>query len=448
MGPATGPPFRRFSIAQLALIVPWVALVIDAWSPIRDNSFLWHVRAGTSQADRAEVLTADPFSFTRAGADWLTQSWLAELFYAWAEGLAGGLSYVPWMLLVVSTLTFIGIGLIAFRVSRSVPATAFVLILSTLLLISFLVPRPVLFSYLLFVLVILAWDRTTLRWTVPFLFWAWASIHGSFIIGLAYVGLTVIMEKDWKRLPSAFAVALPTVLTAHGLGVIRILVEFGEARDALVLLSEWREPEFGSPVFLPFLGGVVFVIIGAYRQLIEPRHLWLLFPFLALGFSSVRAVPPAWLGILPLVALALSGIEIGGKERFGARSASIFALSVVVLPIVLAGDPVIAEDRFPVDARKHLDDVPTFHDDRAGGYLIWAEWPDRLVYIDDRAELYKGLIEEFVGIRDGTRDWEPVFEREGIEQALIWSEDDLIGELVASGWRTVYRDDTYVVLRP
>ncbi|MGD2103239.1 MAG: hypothetical protein PVG83_13485, partial [Acidimicrobiia bacterium] len=59
---ASRPSIRRFSVAQLVLLIPWVALVIDAWSPIRDNSFLWHVRAGELQIDAAAVLTADPFS--------------------------------------------------------------------------------------------------------------------------------------------------------------------------------------------------------------------------------------------------------------------------------------------------------------------------------------------------------------------------------------------------
>ena len=40
---------RRFSLAHLVLILPWIALVIDAWAPIRDNSFLWHIRAGELQ---------------------------------------------------------------------------------------------------------------------------------------------------------------------------------------------------------------------------------------------------------------------------------------------------------------------------------------------------------------------------------------------------------------
>ncbi|HSM46149.1 MAG TPA: hypothetical protein VK969_14135, partial [Acidimicrobiia bacterium] len=105
---------RRLSIAHLALLLPWIAVAIDAFRPIVDNSFLWHVRAGTVQLERGSVLTTDPFSFTLGGEPWRTQSWLVELLYGWAEGLSG-LGFVPIMLLVVPTLTFLGIGLIAYR---------------------------------------------------------------------------------------------------------------------------------------------------------------------------------------------------------------------------------------------------------------------------------------------------------------------------------------------
>jgi hypothetical protein len=99
------------------------------------------------------------------------------------------------MILLTGTVTFAAVGLMAYGKSRSVPATVFVLVLTTLALISFLVPRPVLFSFLLMSLVVLAWDRPSLRWSVPFLFWVWAAVHASFFIGLAYIGLVIIMER-------------------------------------------------------------------------------------------------------------------------------------------------------------------------------------------------------------------------------------------------------------
>ena len=288
---ALGRSQRRFSLAHLVLLVPWVALVIDAWAPIRDNSFLWHIRAGELQANAGEVLVADPFSFTMLGERWLTQSWLAELLYGWGES-NWGLGFVPPMMLLLSSVTFLGIGIIAYRRSRSEWSTAIIVALTTLLMISFLVPRPVLFSLALFALVIVAWDRPATRWTIPFLFWIWASVHGSFAIGLAYVGLTIIVESDWKALPTAIVAGLSTFLTAHGLGVLEFLLDFSEAGPALALLSEWRRPELLSVVFAPFLVGVGLIVIGAFRGKVTPKHLILLVPFLLLAFSATRAVPP------------------------------------------------------------------------------------------------------------------------------------------------------------
>ena len=381
------------------------------------------------------------------GEQWLTQSWLAELFYAWAEGVAG-LGFVPPMLLLLSSITMVGIGLISHQSSRSVTASSIVLILSSILLISFLVPRPVIFSFALFVLVILSWERPATRWAVPFLFWIWAAVHGSFVIGLAYVGLTLVMRREWKWLPVPVVSSLLTLVTAHGLGVVAMLVSFGQARDTLPLLSEWRRPELWSAVFLPFVVGVVIIVFGAVRGRITPKHLWVLVPFLLLGLSATRTLPPAWIGLSPLVALGLGDLSAGGKGRFSTRPATVFVLVVLILPFLIRDDASLDPERFPLTAVGVLNDVNIFHDDVAGGYLIWAEGPERLVYLDDRAELYQERIGEFVAVRNGDIDWEPVFARDGIQQALLRRGERLAIELEAAGWDRSYADESFVVLRP
>lgn len=444
---ASKPSRGRFSVGHLILMVPWVALVIDAWSPIRDNSFLWHVRAGTLQLASGSVLTEDPFSFTFLGEPWRTQSWLAELLYAIAEERTG-LGFVPIMLLVTTTLSFIALGLIAFRRSRSVGVTGLVLVMSTLLLISFLVPRPVIFSFLLFPLVILAWDRPMTRWTLPLLFWLWASMHGSFVIGLGYIGLSLLAKRDWKYLPTALASGLATLATAHGLGVVAMLFDFLSVRDVLGLLSEWQRPRFLSPVFTPFLVGLVLMGVGYYRRALRLRDLLVIIPLVVLGFGSLRAVPPAWLGLTPFVATGLKDLDLLSARRFSPASAAVFSLIVGLFPFFLRGDGGLDEERFPVQAHDELVDVPTFHDDRVGGYLIWADGPDRLVFIDDRAELYGLFMADFVDIRDGRKAWQSMFERFGIEQAIVRSDNaHLADELMSAGWSVVHRDDGYLVLR-
>lgn len=442
---ASQPSGRRLSLAHLVLIVPWIALVIDAWAPIRDNSFLWHIRAGELQRASTEVLTADPFSFTVLGESWLTQSWLGELAYSWSEDLSG-LGFVPPMMLVLTTITFLGIGLISYRFSGSVPATALTLILSSVLLISFLVPRPVIFSYALFVLVILAWERPRARWALPLLFWIWASVHGSFVIGLAYVGLSLLMKKEWRALPTAIVSGLVTLVTAHGLGVISMLLAFAESRETLALLTEWRKPDLLSVIVLPFVIGLVIIVVGAFRGHINPTHLWLVVPFTLLGLSATRAIPPAWIGLVPLIGLAMKGLTVGGRELFSRGPAMVFAALILVLPFLVKSDGSLDDEHLPVAAADGLIDVPTFHDDRTGGYLIWLDGPERLVYLDDRAELYGTRIAEFVAVRNGELPWEPVFARDGIEQVLLRADESLLDDLRASGWVSVHQDAEYVVL--
>ena len=444
---AVSPPVRRWSFAHLVLILPWIAVVISAWAPIRDNSFLWHVRAGALQLENGRVLTEDPFSFTMAGESWLTQSWLAELFYAWGESI-WGLGFVSPMRFVLNSLIFAGVALVAYRHSRSVSATALVGLLSTVLLISFMSPRPVIFSFALFVAVILAWDQPQARWSVPLLFWIWASVHGSFLIGLGYVGLRWLMDKEWRAWRIPLMSGLVTLATAHGLGVVQILLDFAAARDVLPLISEWRKPELFSPVFLPFAIGVVIVLIGAFRGLVTPRHVWLVAPFVLLGLTAVRAVPPAWIGLLPLVSLSLSRLSIGEGRRFSVISAGGFAAVVVVLPFLVRSDGTLDEERFPIEAVNALEDERTFHDDSSGGYLIFAGALSDGIYIDDRAELYGDRVREFLEVRSGRADWEHVFARDGIEQALLSVDESLVGELTGAGWEMAHQDEQFVVLRP
>lgn len=442
---AEQPSGRRFSFAHLVLVVPWIALVIAAWTPIRDNSFLWHIRAGTLQADAGRVLEADPFSFTKGGEHWRTQSWLVELAYAQAETWSNGLGFVPPMLLAVSTVTFIALGLIAFRSSDSLGVTALVLILSVGIMIPFLVPRPVLFSMALFGLLILAWDSPTLRWSIPFLVWIWASVHASFALGLIFIGLSILAARQWKWLPVAIVSGLATLLTAHGLGVIEMLLGFARARETLALISEWRPPSLSAPTFLPFLAGLGLIVWGVIAKRVPGRMLLVAAPFAALGFTSLRSVPPAWIALVSFI--AMGGSFMGsGVRRFSRMSAIVFALVVGFLPFFLKGEGRLDEERFPVAAARRLDHVRTFHDDRTGGYLIWRQGPGFEVYVDDRAELYGELLREFTEVRDAEIPFQPVFEDWGITQILMPRDTDVVAEVIEFGWETVYQDRHFVVL--
>jgi hypothetical protein len=434
---------------HLMMALPWVAVGIVARGQIRDNSFLWHIRAGSLQTEMGQVLTTDPFSFTRLGAPWRTQSWLAELGYAWGER-TWNLAYVPWMVAAAALMLFSALAIIAYRRLRSPLGVTVYLVLSTILVVGFLNPRPVIFSYPLFALLVLADDDRRLRWSLPLLLWVWAALHGSFIIGLGYLGLQWIRRREWSRWPELVACFIAVNLTAHGFGIWDVLVEFLGAGEALNNITEWAHPDLLTLPMFPLLLAIFGMFVGFWRGRLGPRDLWVVIPFLTLAFTGNRSVPPAWIGLSFFVT---AGLEELGRVRTSrgtikTPAAAVVALAILIIPLVVPREQGIDPGVFPVEAAELLTADRVFHDDGAGGYLIYSQWPERQVYVDDRAELYGQVLVDFVKARGGMAVWHDVFEEYDIEQVLLRPDDPLVETLNQVGWHEIYRSEDFVLLNP
>jgi len=445
--PATGRTPRRFSVGQVALLLPLVAAVVAARLPVRDNSYLWHVRAGSLQIERGEVLTADPFSFTALGRPWRTQSWLADLLYGWADSI--------WSLGTVTPLVLVGavvmVGAIGLRVYRSAPVAlpaAIGTIWVMWLTIGYFTPRPVLFSLALLALFLVAADDKRLRWTLPLIMWLWAAVHGGFIVGLGYLVLDGLRRRDRSRLADIGAATFVTFLTAHGWGTWQVVLQFLTSTGELDLIVEWLTPDLFSVEHFPFALALVAMLVGAINGRITKRDLWVVIPFLLFAFTANRAVPVAALVLAPWFVTVLARTSKPSSSvsaRQSALNAGVLA-AVLVVPWVVPLEGGLDQELFAVEAINHLDPGQAFHDDAVGGYLIYEQWPERLVYIDDRAELYGEDFAIFVDARGAVPGWHEVFERYDLTQALLKVTDPLGEVLVASGWIETYRDERYVVL--
>jgi hypothetical protein len=439
----------RLTIWHVVLALPFFAVGIAARRPIRDNSFLWHVTAGRLQIENGSVLTTDPFSFTRFGEPWRTQSWLADLGYAVLEG-RWGLGYVSWMVWAVASLFMLAALLIAFRASGGLAATGTFGVLTIVLSVAFLNPRPAIFSFLLFALLVLADGDRRLRWASPLLLWLWAAAHGSFVIGLAYLALQAVRRRRRGAWREIVAGSLAVSLTAHGIGVWEILLEFAGNREALDTISEWATPDLISVPFLPLFVAVVVLIWAAMRGSLGPRDLIVVVPFLALAFTANRSVPPAWIALAPFVARGLSDLRVPDRQptrRLAAVNALI-VLALVVTPLLFSRAEEFEQGRFPVELADALESQRVFHDDATGGYLIYAQWPVRQVYVDDRAELYGNMLAEFARVHGGYAGWQEVFERYKIDEALLRHTAPLAETLRLAGWQTVAESPWFILQRP
>ncbi|NOY55074.1 MAG: hypothetical protein GXP34_03720 [Actinobacteria bacterium] len=429
-----------------------MGLVIGAASPIRDNSFLWHVRAGTLQLDVGHVLRTDPFSFTLHGAPWRTQSWLVELGYGLLERWTHGLGWVPVMLVVVGALTFLLVGLSVYRRSRSLLVTGIVMVLFTWLGLAYQVPRPVLMSFLFLALLVVMMDHG-IMWAVPLVLWAWASVHGSWVLGLGYVTLDALAyRRSWRPVMRTLAASLITVsITAHGLGVWEILGAFLRNRDALRLITEWAVPDILSVPNLPYALVIVALLVAAAKGAIDTRRLWLIVPFLLFGLTSERSLFPAAIVLVPWTVLALSAhkdLVRLSPRRPEAIVNALIAILIVVTPLAayIGVRPGIDPTGFPVQAARHLTEGRVWSDDRTGGFLIYAYGPEREVFIDDRAELYGvDFMRELVQTRDGDPIWRNVFQQQNIQQALVHRDSGIGRALDAAGWYRAFEDDTWAL---
>ncbi|MGI9666029.1 MAG: hypothetical protein ACR2N2_02865 [Acidimicrobiia bacterium] len=435
-------------LVHVAPLIPLFVVAVLAARAIRDNSFLWHVRAGEAQATAGEVLTVDPFSYTFLGAEWRTQSWLVELLYASLESTFSGLAWANWMVLIVGSVTVLFLGLAVYRGTRSPINTALVLLLAVWLMGPFIQPRPVLFSYALAAaLVVVLQHRDKLLWTVVPIMWIWAGVHGSWAIGAALIILELLRTRDRRLLFAGIGAAVASLATAHGFGTWKVAVEFLGARDTLALMEEWQPPEFVDIVQAPFLLIIFGLLIAAIRGKITMRDLIVIIPFVILGVSSRRAVFPAAIVLIPWAALAIPEL----KSSAGRMSRAVvggFAAVVgllILLPMLVNPLGVLEESRFPTpELVEALGDDRAFHGDGEGGYLIYAEWPERLVYIDDRAELYD--LDHFMEYRNArSGDYREAFKRWGIDVALVQIDWSLAEVLAQDGWINRAENEYFIV---
>ena len=439
----------RLTIRHLFVVIPVTALAWAVTTPFSDNSFLWHVRAGELQLEAGQVLRTDPFTIEFLSQPWRTQSWLADILYGTLEAAAGGIGWAPYLRFALVATTVALVLTTVLRRSRHVGITAVASLLLCWQAVPFAAARPAAFSYTLVAAVAAAILDRRLRWVIPGLVWLWASLHGSFVVGIGLVVLVAARERSLSLLRVAGASIVAASLTAHGLAVWEILSAFLRNRDALALIQEWQPPDFSNPFMLPY--GILIlaaVAAGSFGR-IERRDLIVVLPFLFFGMLAVRNLFVATIVVLPYVAAAYTpdGAEKLRREPLGVILAA--AGLVVVLAVAGLVRPVrFSTATFPSQqAMAALEPGPVFHGIATGGYLIYAEWPERPVLVDDRAELFgEAGFGRYLDVAEG-RDWEAVFADLGIKQALVNPEWALGADLVDAGWREAFRDANFVVLQ-
>ena len=268
---------NRFSLA-LALLIP--ALI--AAHPLANNDLPMHLAVGHWILENGQVPNADPFSATGHGGPWVAHEWLAATLFKSVELLGH-----PNFLIALAVLLSATLGGLLELIQRSFGVPAFWRLLLLVPVWLAVGRRLMLRPHLLALnLVLLVWwitrhGRQSSRWlwTLIPVMTLWANLHGSFLLGIAYIVGDLCIFSRGHALPQKqrFLVAggclLATLINPHGLALY--LFPFQLALDPVFTAGvfEWLPP-WTAPGFMTTPAAISGIVLISLAVLGSVLHGW------------------------------------------------------------------------------------------------------------------------------------------------------------------------------
>lgn len=438
--------------------------------PIGDNSMFTHLRTGIDMVRGLGIPRMDPYSYTAADQEWVVQSWLPEWTYGWAHRLGGFRLVVLEQALLIALLVWLVVRLVK---AGSPLRTAFGGLIVVGLGAPFWSPRPLIFGAICMALTVIVVETRRSQWLLVPVVWLWVSSHGSFPLGLAWLGARAVGEAiDWRAWPrdalryvGGFAVGL-VVAVVNPLGAKLLAFPFtlGDRREAFEKIIEWMSPDFQHPpgrVALIFLVPALLLFV---RARLSWRDVMPTVAFVAAGLVAVRNLPIAAIVLAPVLGRVLKRPDslpplpppTGRQERLNRVFAVALAAAFVAFGLTLTANDPLRLSGYPVAATDFLEDEGLLaaphrvaHLDFVGNYLELRFGRRVKVFIDDRYDMFpKQVSRDYRDLLAGRPQWQAILQARQVD-VVLWDRDlPLTSLLKASGqWLEIYAADEWVVLR-
>ena len=433
---------------------------------ISDNSTLVHLRTGIDLVHTWRVPRRDPYSFTAAGHAWVVQSWLASLVYGTANAIGHH------ALVLGQGVLYAAVGAVTALAARS--TTAIRSGLAALLAICASTPgwspRPLMFALLCLALTIVVTERgANPLWLIPIV-WVWVNTHGSFPLGLAWIGARTIGDAlDRRALPrsvrylGAFVAGLAVAcVNPIGPRLLTFPLVALHKRSTFQGIVEWRSPNFQDTNAFVALVFIALALIILLRAALPWRHLLPVCVFLVAGLVAVRNLNALGIVLAPALATALAGPQPWRPSWWSTPTRLLrrlgYAAAGIALVVFVAGavrGATLDLHSYPVAATDELARTGRLTDahriaavDVVGCFLIWRAAPATKVFIDDRYDMYpKAVTTDAAILAGGRSDAASVLDRWKID-TVLWSAQQALPQEVRllPGWRQTWSDGSWVVL--
>lgn len=456
---------RQSVLARLAALAAILYAVAAGFRTIGDFDLWWQLAAGRWMWIHHAILRQDVFSFTASGST-LGSAWMMYpagsplLFYGLWH--LGGLE----LLSLLAPLTCLLIAVLLMR--RGGVLRAWTLVLAVPAIAWRSAVRADLFTTLLTaVFLVILWDdhqdrrekRGIRLWLLPALMVLWVNLHPGFLSGVALV-LAFTVRHPKRLMPVAFTTLAATVVNPFGWQVFRwfrvltevlplpggmhqtasqnaFIGEFSRTPVSTAVLLDalrWRDPD--SSFWWLIALAIVAIGIGMLRG-----RGW--GALMLAGSAAVALATSRFQGAFAICAVIvipdLLDSESPSDGMFGQFAAVVLLLLVGVRITDLATNRYYlthgetssfgtgVSNWFPERAvtfvRSHNLPREVFNDYNLGGYLIWADSPERPVFIDGRGSPYSADL-FFLSLRLGMEgpdspDWKQTMERWKIRTLIV-----------------------------
>lgn len=364
---------------HLVYVAIFIVFFLNAFWSI-DPDFGWHLMAGRSFLLHG-IPQTDIFTYTASNFPWIDHEWLSDVTVA---SLYGTASY--WLVaLCYAGLWTAAIVLAGKRVQLSI------VVIAAAALLPFAGARTVALSVfgLALVIALLRQKYTKWRLALPLLFLVWANMHGSFVLGLAYVAYRALIARSRPLVILTIVSVVCTFVNPYGAGIYVEVFRTMSDTSLHHTISEWQAlalPLASLPYMFVWIAFLVIRNKTAWRRYLSFDVLM----FLA-SVSSMRMTPLFVVVSLPALQRYIQ--EVGATvpeaaHRLARKGAAIIVVIVLILTtITMAGSVNVSTRQYPWQAvaylKAHPCDGNLFNAYGMGGFLIW-QLPGHKVYIDGR----------------------------------------------------------------
>ncbi len=451
-----------------------------------DPDFGWHLKVGEDIIEVGDAPRLNYYNYTLLNKPWVDHEWLMEiLMYVSYEY---SYLFLHLLFILVVFLAFFLAVLPAFLKNKNYLAVIIASLLPLISGIYFSTPsfglRPQVFALFftaLFLFIISLYEKS-FNWRylllLPLIFFLWANLHGSFVLGLglflAWYLMKIIfvnnylykvinkynfsigslLKRKQKIIVLIFLIVsiIFTIFNPYGVGLYQSLFEYTNTYY-LSNIAEWLS-QFSFPfvysqlLFLSISLSLVVIYIVELRNKKKKYNLWQLFLFLfffILAFKSRRHFP---LYVVVNLAFFVEILLFYAQEFIKLKpKKTIFiinSLFVIAISLFLSYNYYININwhkdpfnhfcyRYPCQAvdflkeNRELDSLNIYNTYGWGGYMIWT-YSNRLLFIDGRMPHYpyenKSILEEYSDFRtDDKEKLEFLIKKHNIELFFIESQE-------------------------